>query len=285
MNEREREICARVKEFRGAIKWSQKDFAAQIGISLNQLASIEYGRTPLRYDIAWKIRVLFGLSLEWMSVGEMLPDSLNTDELPPPESTGLPVFALLSTVSDKIHGPTAQQSHSKRKVRQTKVDAKELRHREFISMVLKHQIDDWVSRVPDGYTADFSDKFFQLAKTYLKALPEEPAHLVNARFDALLWAKMRADVTARLAAGGMALKIDLTNTATSSKLVGVKPQLPSLRERLNRATKEIGMMSALADFLHVPLASVSRWLSGKREPGGEITLKMLRWVEQQERQK
>jgi hypothetical protein len=85
---------------------------------------------------------------------------------------------------------------------------------------------------------------------------------------------------------------ELTDAASSEKLrPDMKPQLPSLLERLNRATKETGKMSALADFLgkatrkHVPLASVSRWLSGKREPGGEITLMLLQWVEQQECQK
>jgi DNA-binding transcriptional regulator YiaG len=79
---------------------------------------------------------------------------------------------------------------------------------------------------------------------------------------------------------------DLTEAATSRKLAGdVKKQLPSLLERLNRATRETGKMSALADYLKAPLASVSRWLSGKREPGGETALQMLHWVEQQERQK
>lgn len=78
----------------------------------------------------------------------------------------------------------------------------------------------------------------------------------------------------------------LTEAETFSRLSGdVKTQLPSLLKRLNRATRETGKMSALADYLKVPLASVSRWLSGKREPGGEITLQMRHWVEQQERQK
>ena len=93
----------------------------------------------------------------------------------------------------------------------------------------------------------------------------------------------------RAAVGAMNFKpseeLYLTHTATSAKLSTVKAQLPSLLERLNRATNESGRMSALAEFLGVPLASVSRWLSGKREPGGEITLKMLHWVKQQERQK
>ena len=78
---------------------------------------------------------------------------------------------------------------------------------------------------------------------------------------------------------------DLTDSESADKHSAVKSQLPNLLERLNRATKETGKMSALAVFLKVPLASVSRWLSGKREPGGEITLKLLQWVEQQERQK
>ena len=81
------------------------------------------------------------------------------------------------------------------------------------------------------------------------------------------------------------IKNELTNTSIRGKQVEVKSQLPSLLDRLNRATSETGKISALADFLGAPLASVSRWLSGKREPGGEITLKMLKWVEQQERQK
>jgi transcriptional regulator with XRE-family HTH domain len=85
---------------------------------------------------------------------------------------------------------------------------------------------------------------------------------------------------------GIKFGFGLTDTATSENLpVNVKAQLPSLRDRLNHATKETGKMSALAEYLGVPLASVSRWLSGKREPGGEITLKLLHWVEQQERQK
>lgn len=83
----------------------------------------------------------------------------------------------------------------------------------------------------------------------------------------------------------------LTDTATFGIPVAVKHQMPNLLSRLNKATQEAGKMSALAAFLSkasgkkVPLASVSRWLSGKREPGGEIALQMLYWVEHPELQK
>jgi hypothetical protein len=75
------------------------------------------------------------------------------------------------------------------------------------------------------------------------------------------------------------------NVSSSVKFEAVGLHLPKLLERLNKATSERGKKTALANFLGVSLAMVSQWLSGKREPGGETTLKLLHWVEQQERKK
>jgi transcriptional regulator with XRE-family HTH domain len=76
----------------------------------------------------------------------------------------------------------------------------------------------------------------------------------------------------------------LTNASTCARLRPVKSQLDNLLAAFDRLIKEPGEKTKLADYLGAPLASVSRWLSGKREPGREIALKMLRWVEQHERQ-
>jgi DNA-binding transcriptional regulator YiaG len=65
----------------------------------------------------------------------------------------------------------------------------------------------------------------------------------------------------------------------------VQPVLPKLIERLKRATEARGSKAELAAWLGVHRQSVTDWLSGKQEPGGEITLRLLTWVEQQERQK
>ena len=77
----------------------------------------------------------------------------------------------------------------------------------------------------------------------------------------------------------------LTNVALSDNISGVKDQLPTLLKRLNDATRERGTKTALAKFMGVKLPTISRWLSGEKEPGGETTLRLLHWVEQQERQK
>ena len=76
----------------------------------------------------------------------------------------------------------------------------------------------------------------------------------------------------------------LTKASTRGIVPPVKAQLDNLLAKLNRLTQEPGKKTELADFLGAPLASVSRWLSGKRDPGGETTLKLLRWVQKQESQ-
>ena len=76
----------------------------------------------------------------------------------------------------------------------------------------------------------------------------------------------------------------LTQASTCGIVPPVKAQLDNLLAKLNRLTQEPGKKTELAEFLGAPLASVSRWLSGKRDPGGETTLKMLRWVQEQESQ-
>lgn len=79
-------------------------------------------------------------------------------------------------------------------------------------------------------------------------------------------------------------KRELTDTETPSKVLPVKAQLPGLLERLKEATAGPGKKTELAEFLSkqmaakVPLASVSRWLSGEREPGGEVALQLDAWV-------
>ncbi len=77
----------------------------------------------------------------------------------------------------------------------------------------------------------------------------------------------------------------LTDVSVSGNNVGVKAKLPALIKRLDEATKERGMKTALAKFMGVKLPKVSQWLSGEHEPGGETTLQLLNWVEQQERSK
>lgn len=61
--------------------------------------------------------------------------------------------------------------------------------------------------------------------------------------------------------------------------------LQELRLRLKAATRGHGHKAALAKHLGVSPAQLSPWLSGKREPGGEMTLRLLAWVQAAETKK
>jgi transcriptional regulator with XRE-family HTH domain len=64
------EIGERVKRFRDQINWPQPAFANELGISRDKLASIEYGRTPLKYAIGYRLCFIFDVNHRWLTTGE-----------------------------------------------------------------------------------------------------------------------------------------------------------------------------------------------------------------------
>jgi transcriptional regulator with XRE-family HTH domain len=55
--------------------------------------------------------------------------------------------------------------------------------------------------------------------------------------------------------------------------------MKDLLARLAQATKARGKKAALAKFLKIPASRISEWLHGSYEPSGEITLRLLEWVQ------
>ena len=83
---REIQIGDRVKRFRDQINWPQSSFAVELGISHNKLASIEYGRTPLKYAIGYRLCFVFDVNHRWLTDGEgEVKAATAALELPRPE--------------------------------------------------------------------------------------------------------------------------------------------------------------------------------------------------------
>jgi transcriptional regulator with XRE-family HTH domain len=81
-------------------------------------------------------------------------------------------------------------------------------------------------------------------------------------------------------------KAGLTTASDFRKVSGdMKSAMKALLDKVRKLSEPSGMKAKLAAGLGVPQARVSEWLSGKYDPSGETTLKLLHWVEQQERQK
>jgi transcriptional regulator with XRE-family HTH domain len=115
VTQREVEVGTRVKRFRDQINWPQPAFAAELGISRDRLASIEYGRTPLRYNVGYKLCFIFDVNYRWLATGEgEVKAATAALELPRPE--GLPHRALFSTICDDLtSGRTGKRSAGREK--------------------------------------------------------------------------------------------------------------------------------------------------------------------------
>jgi transcriptional regulator with XRE-family HTH domain len=74
----------------------------------------------------------------------------------------------------------------------------------------------------------------------------------------------------------------LTFYPLPGNLSPVQPIMPKLIERLRHVTAERGRKTELAKRLGVSQQKVSDWLSGRVEPSGETTLRLLEWVTAEE---
>jgi transcriptional regulator with XRE-family HTH domain len=282
MNERERDICARFKLIRERINWSQAPFAERLGITLNQLASIEHGRTPLRYEIAWRARAAFDVSLRWLDEGFVAADRREHDNLPVPEMSGFGPQALLSTVAEKFSdgggglraiGPLPAEANR---------DKTDIDHRLFLEGALKLHAELWMADVPRGHTTKLVDELIRHANKFIKSLPADPPSETDKRAEAITWARIR-DANAKKLLSARSHKKESVDTFTDSrKSADMKSELKGILAKVAAFTKAKGAKGKLAKTIGVPQSRLSEWLAGKHEPSGDIALKLLRWVERQE---
>lgn len=69
--QREIDICERVREVRIFLKWDQPAFAKELDVSRERLASYEYARAPVRYWLARKLCMCFGINQRWLALGKL----------------------------------------------------------------------------------------------------------------------------------------------------------------------------------------------------------------------
>jgi len=113
--------------------------------------------------------------------------------------------------------------------------------------------------------------------------PEENKEL----FDRFFEASSQFDSSDPLRPGPISdpAKIVLTSSSLKGNSKGVQYEIKKLIERVKRKASKPGAKAELARALGVKPPRISEWLSGEKEPGGDYTLRLLRWVEQQECQK
>lgn len=279
-------ICQRLRQFRQTLGLSQLQFARRSGIGWRTYSNYELGRVKLSYSSAKALLTAFPkLNARWLAegTGYMLGGPYFVT-LPDPTKGGITSsdpfsfvyhstlkHALLLSRSAWVNN---DQSFPLFRVGDTvegRVSGKAL---------FAEIIGGYLEQVADGHVNSFLDQAQSAVQKAFDQTPKDTSENISKRAKSMLQLGSLQPP--------FAFSDDNNLTKAESPVVSggtMKLQLPSLLDRLRKATSAPGKKTELAEALRpkVPLASVSRWLSGEREPGGEATLQLLRWVEMQER--
>lgn len=300
-------ICRRVREARIALGLSQQEFSGQVGISRERLASYEDARVPLKTLLALQVCNQFVISERWLATGAGYLGKYESEIVPFSQPMARMCMGLINDPEAVNTNENLNFSAAYKDILEVKYlaywDQVGLFPRIIISQsdnigrlrnVLQYITSSWIGI---GGEAQKKRLLFGLIRAgYLLAdeiargwagtlLVSFEAEIEETGKKAYAKSPMIVDLFVSEKSKSREQKDDLTNYPTMGKSGGVKPILPKLIERLKKATAERGQKTKLASWLGVTPQKVTDWISGRVEPSGETTLRLLHWVEQQERQK
>jgi transcriptional regulator with XRE-family HTH domain len=278
MNSHERAICARVKQFRELIKWSQPDFAKEIGISRDQLANIEYCRSPLRYALAVTVCHVFDINGQWLAEGQ--------GEMRGGEHALWVVDVDLKSHFNSTFFEVYQKNPDVFKpFRQGKEPLVSAPTPGFDPEAwLMRKVFDWFhyNKFPDPVQAEL---FARQIESFAQAIMRDFRQKGKA-----IWPRWAPESFPFIPANPLN-KIpegieerepkDIYRLTTSSeirKVGGVITEMQKLLSDVRKLVTEKGAKAKLAGYLEVPQSRLSEWLGGKYEPSGEIALRLSKWV-------
>jgi transcriptional regulator with XRE-family HTH domain len=271
-----------VRQLREELKLSQPEFAKELWLTLDQLTSIEYARSPLRYGLADWFCSRFDINQRWLAEGKQ-PQYLCL-HFDPKIFPKINPAQLFSSVYDQYIRRFLERLLREIADRQgrsiEKIDAEEammdgygvIQHisPDACKLMLARNISYYVDVLPPSL-------YQELATALGKA-----ARVVSAKHAKEIAAFSSSKSTGINETSAAPEKQALTDASTIGKPSDVKAQLPGLLKRLKEATAARGMKSHLAEAMSVSVETVSLWLSGTMVPCGESVLKLARWVEQRE---
>ena len=252
------------------------------GIDRAAIVRIELGRSPLKYKAARAILRFLNAHPVWVATGH--GDAQPGVPLPLASDLGIDENMSFSEVFDTHFSKHLLSASDTTKLGAIKPATENsdasLRHSiiSFLTERLKH----WFREVSGPHHVELMQLIVQFGDNFIAQHGSDDWKTVLVRRGQMddLDAKSKPVHSS----DEIAEKNLLTNVTVTGKVSPVKSTMANLLDRLNKATSQRGMKSKLAKVMGVPLANVSQWLSGAREPGGETTLRLLHWVEQQERQ-
>jgi len=267
----DRAIARRLTQLREDWGLSREDLALSSTLAAGLITRVELGRMPFRYKDALHWLPAFQESDFWAELSPINPLWIAEDArpvqldwpllLPFPNSIGIDPNISFSQFVAMFHGPLLALCKSPPEPELPEA---------WLASYLRHL----------GTLAFKASQFqsrFALIETVFITSAQRLAPMSNAATQVL--GEYQQSIGVRESEKRL-----LTTVSGNANLPHLKSPLAQLLERLNQATVAKGRKAELAKHLKAPRPCVSDWLSGKRKPSGETTLRLLQWVEQQERQ-
>jgi transcriptional regulator with XRE-family HTH domain len=318
---REQSIGSRLKMAREALHLTQAEFAREIGISRQRLASYEEARVPLRFDLALRMCRQFVLGEKWLATGEGdmrqcldLASRGSSYQVAMDWPLGRAYDEHLGAVYEGLvlqFGDTIQ------------IVIRETESFQFLRNYFLLLLDLWLTKLPaarqmppafaaelcnmliklgwDAVEYTLENRKFPDAENLLgRMLPDTVAKQFAEKATTMLkeqgeklggqvkeFVRFQAALEASGNPQSANLKFShkkeiLTDAYGRRKYVDMKSELPGLLKRVAALTKPKGMKTELAKTLGVPPARISEWLGERGSPTADVALKLLRWVERQE---
>lgn len=276
--ERERDICHRVREVRKLSGLSQTEAALKLGVDRSLLASYEHSRVPIRFQFAYRFCKVFRVSVRWLAEGSG-PKHWPLLGFEPSLIEKIPNSKAFTAAYEVVLKPLIKAGEASiSSFSGGKLDAAitEL-YGETFGMPVVGEV------TPDQLAAIF-------AKTLMASAAVIPPHLYQELFRELCrqLREFTASHSNEIKAYdellfGDSPKEGVDTSSLKSNSSNMKSELERLIARVRSAAAMPGAKKELAHWLQVAPARVSEWLAGKKEPGGNYTLRLLRWVELRER--
>lgn len=274
---RELQVSERLRESRDRLRLSQSEFAAQVGINRQRLASYEEGRAPLRFDLALRICRQFIISEQWLATGEgdaRAVMDLGAERL----VSRIPADTSFAKAYDDYLGERYSQLVIENDG-SLRLSIHPGDNFPYIKNLFLFMVERWSSLLREDEIAIFLMQLINVGVEIVRVrvqtgkLPDLK-NVIDENGDEYI-AGLSEPATK---------KERLTKAATTVSGSDMQGKWPALKRQLQAATEKTSK-SELAKFLKVDLTRVSQWLTdakSQREPGAEYALQMQDWLRRQQ---
>jgi len=290
----EREVAERIVQCRRYQGKTQSDLAGLIGITRNQIASIEIARATLPFGVALKVADALGINLRWLAEGippaslfltfghsswhgEIAADLLQKTR---PEHNFLVEYK--SWLRDFFHRKFSEiETHFEKDFPKSKFkDIANLMvpsgatagSRKSILSNLEPVLNEEMSKLPPLLQYELAMKIGRLCvefRTEYKDAIESFASSISPL--------ARESAARRQNSFGQSM---LDKSKRSPHTAGVQDEICDLKgliERLKKVTAPRGAKAALAREFKVTRQAVNQWLSGESNPSADIAIRLQYW--------